>query len=267
MADDDFTGSVLRFYDANGALLAELRFYPSERARGDFRGRSCFAGTAVRWGLSRSDGSIVLGSCLESFGYQIHMTMAAWHVDQMVQVAGEQDAAREAAPRAGDRLLVLGKTDHVPTVTWEEAEAWAGVGVRIPRAPSVAVYDVATEKRVGGPEPKRAIDLSPLANLAMAVAWGMALERVVTEWRAWHPAARVTWDLESVDEGRKDGRPTLRIGMTFWIDGWSSRWREWVSFGPASRLPVEETLGAVLSGPKTQAEREAIARWKGGASR
>lgn len=142
----DFTGSVLRFYDAAGALLAELRYHPSERSRGDFRGRSVAAGTGVRWGLSCQDGSLVLGSCDESFGYRIHTSIAAWYVDKMVQAASEQDRGRESAPKAGDRLLVLGKTSHVPTMTHEEAEA--RMGMRIPRAAPVAVYDVATGKRV-----------------------------------------------------------------------------------------------------------------------
>ena len=54
-------------------------------------------------------------------------------------------------------------------------------------------------------------DLSPLANLATAVAWGLALERVVTEWRAWHPAARVSWDVNS--------GPCAELRMSYGVDG------------------------------------------------
>lgn len=59
---------------------------------------------------------------------------------------------------------------------------------------------------------KRTYDLSPLANLATAVAWGLALERVVTEWRAWHPAARVNWDINA------DG-DDVALHVSFAIDG------------------------------------------------
>lgn len=61
-----------------------------------------------------------------------------------------------------------------------------------------------------GDDLKRTYDLSPLANLATAVAWGLALERVVTEWRAWHPAARVSWDIHGDD---------VVLHVSFAIDG------------------------------------------------
>lgn len=62
-----------------------------------------------------------------------------------------------------------------------------------------------------------AVDLSPLANLATAVAWGLALERVVTEWRAWHPAARVTWDIIATLNPLTACTQSLRLA--FAIDG------------------------------------------------
>jgi hypothetical protein len=65
-----------------------------------------------------------------------------------------------------------------------------------------------TDRPTCEPPPVPVYDISPLANLATAVAWGMALERVVTEWRAWHPAARVSWDLAD-DE----------VSFTFFVEG------------------------------------------------
>jgi len=282
--DYDFTGSVaLSVMGSDGCILASLRWDPQLGARGGWsgqvKGRGGFASMRVDGfpieapaaanlsgvGVGPCDAVTLHFSTVEEWLRKASKGAYGLRHDGRIYAVPAMPAFPDGGIKAGDMALVGAPTDHVLTLTHEEAEA--RMGMRIPRASPVAVYDVATGKRVGGPAPVRALDLTPLANLATAVAWGVTLDNVISRWRAWHPAARVTWDLESVDEGRKDGRPTLRIGMTFWIDGWSSRWREWVSFGPASRLPVEETLGAILSGPKTQAEREAVARWRGGVSR
>lgn len=80
------------------------------------------------------------------------------------------------------------------------------------------------------------IDISPLANLATAVAWGLALERVVTEWRAWHPAASIDWHASA-----------RSLRLLFAIDGIGvvNAWR--------GRFGTVDMLAAVLRDSKTEA--------------
>jgi len=84
-----------------------------------------------------------------------------------------------------------------------------------PKGPLAIEHPVFLDSPLLTAKPARTYDLSPLANLATAVVWGLALERVVTEWRAWHPAARVTWDLE----GGMNGPGSTSLRVSYAIDG------------------------------------------------
>jgi len=135
-------------------------------------------------------------------------------------------------------VLAALSLNEVPLLTSEEVREQFGWDV--PMASKVAIYGVCgTDVAAPGadqtvsltkiPEGKQYvrtevrfssdIDLSPLSNLATAVGWGIALRGLVDEWRAWHPAARVSWDLDV------DGN----VWFTFAVDGIGEVLRDSVS--------------------------------------
>jgi len=64
---------------------------------------------------------------------------------------------------------------------------------------------------LGIPKARPDVDLTPLRNLAEAVAWGVYLRRAIDRWRAWSPLARISWDVTA------GARQSVRLRLT--IDG------------------------------------------------
>lgn len=216
----DLNGAWLRFIDADKMTLAFLPWDPLVGIAGAFFGDAFATGRAAMWEIQFPDGRRARGvSRAGNIFSDETLRVERRTVEDWM---GELSSLIELAPKAGDSLLVIGLPDHVTTLTRDE---WA-----VPAA-KVAIYGVDTAAPGADqtvsltkiPEGKQYvrtevrfssdIDLSPLANLATAVAWGLALERVVTEWRAWHPAARVSWDVRSLSSGG------MGLRVSFAVDG------------------------------------------------
>lgn len=176
----NLNGAWLRFIDADKITLAFLPWDPFVGIAGAFFGDAHATGRAATWEIQFPDGRRARGvsGAGNIFPDETLRVELRTVEDWMGELSSSIEPAPEMPPSAdfdvwvGDRRFVVSPIRHV----------LAALGL---------THDV------GKPLPPA--DLSPLANLATAVAWGLALERVVTEWRAWHPAARVSWDVHGDD--------------------------------------------------------------------
>lgn len=154
----DWNDATMAFRDAHGRLLATLAWNPLYGIEGGFTGQAWASGVATSWDILAPGMAPIRGvSCL---------------------------GLVEGGLVYYDAAFVARMIADINTVA-EPAS----------KGPPAIEHPVFLNSPLLKSKPVRTYDLSPLANLATAVAWGLALERVVTEWRAWHPAARVTWDL------------------------------------------------------------------------
>lgn len=192
----DLNGAWLRFIDADKMTLAFLPWDPLVGIAGAFFGDAHATGRAATWEIQFPDGSRARGVSRagnifpdETLRVE-HRTVEDW--------MGELSSSIEPAPKGPPAI---------------ECEAVFDAPLRITDLPADKQY-VRTEVRFSSD-----IDLSPLANLATAVGWGIALRGLVDEWRAWHPAARVSWDLDV------DGN----VWFTFAVDGIGEVLRDSVS--------------------------------------
>lgn len=170
----NFDGAWLRFIDADKMTLAFLPWDPLVGIAGAFFGDAHATGRAATWEIQFPDGRRARG-----------------------------------VSRAGNIF-----PDEPLRVERRTVEDWMGelssAVEPAPEGPPAFEYHVTLAPL---PSPERTYDLTPLANLATAVAWGLVLERVVTEWRAWHPAARVSWDVRSLSSGG------MGLRVSFAVDG------------------------------------------------
>lgn len=222
----DLNGAWLRFIDADKMTLAFLPWDPLVGIAGAFFGDAFATGRAAMWEIQFPDGRRARGvSRAGNIFPDETLRVERRTVEDWM---GELSSLIELAPKAGDSLLVIGLPDHVTTLTRDEwavpadkvaiycvdmAAPGADQTVSLTKIPEGKQY-VRTEVRFSSD-----IDLSPLANLATAVGWGIALRGLVDEWRAWHPAARVSWDLDV------DGN----VWFTFAVDGIGEVLRDSVS--------------------------------------
>lgn len=209
----DLNGAWLRFIDADKMTLAFLPWDPLVGIAGAFFGDACATGRAATWEIQFPDGRRALGVSRvgnifpdETLRVE-HRTVEGW--------MGELPSSIEPAPKGPPAI---------------ECEVVFGAPLRITDLPADKQY-VRTEIRFSSD-----IDLSPLANLATAVAWGLALERVVTEWRAWHPAASIDWHVSA-----RSLRLLFAIDGIGVVNAWSGR------FGTV------DLLAAALRDAKTEA--------------
>lgn len=186
----DLNGAWLRLMDVDGVALASLPWDPLIGIAGAFFGDAHATGRAATWEIQFPDGRRARGVSRAGNIFPETLRVELRTVeDWMGELSSSIGPAPEMPPSAdfdvwvGDRRFMV---RHV----------LAALGL---------THDV------GKPLPPA--DLSPLANLATAVAWGLALERVVTEWRAWHPAARVSWDVRSLSGGG------VGLRVSFAVDG------------------------------------------------
>lgn len=186
----DLNGAWLRLMDVDGVALASLPWDPLIGIAGAFFGDAHATGRAATWEIQFPDGRRARGVSRAGNIFPETLRVELRTVeDWMGELSSSIEPAPEMPPSAdfdvwvGDRRFMV---RHV----------LAALGL---------THDV------GKPLPPA--DLSPLANLATAVAWGLALERVVTEWRAWHPAARVSWDVRSLSGGG------VGLRVSFAVDG------------------------------------------------
>lgn len=242
----DLNGAWLRFIDADKMTLAFLPWDPLVGIAGAFFGDAFATGRAAMWEIQFPDGRRARGvSRAGNIFPDETLRVERRTVEDWM---GELSSLIELAPKAGDSLLVIGLPDHVTTLTRDEwavpadkvaiycvdmAAPGADQTVSLTKIPEGKQY-VRTEVRFSSD-----IDLSPLANLATAVAWGLALERVVTEWRAWHPAASIDWHASA-----------RSLRLLFAIDGIGvvNAWR--------GRFGTVDMLAAVLRDSKTEAARK-----------
>jgi len=182
----DLNGAWLRLMDVDGVVLASLPWDPLVGIAGAFFGDACATGRAAMWEIQFSDGGRARGvSRVGNIFPDETLRVERRTVEDWM---GELSSLIEPAPKGPPAI---------------ECEAVFDAPLRITDLPADKQY-VRTEVRFSSD-----IDLSPLANLATAVGWGIALRGLVDEWRAWHPAARVSWDLDV------DGN----VWFTFAVDG------------------------------------------------
>jgi len=192
----DLNGAWLRLVDADKMTLALLPWDPLVGIAGAFLGDAFATGRAATWEIQFPDGRRArgvsrVGNIFPDETLRVeHRTVEDW--------MGELPSSIEPAPKGPPAI---------------ECEAVFDAPLRITDLPADKQY-VRTEVRFSSD-----IDLSPLANLATAVGWGIALRGLVDEWRAWHPAARVSWDLDV------DGN----VWFTFAVDGIGEVLRDSVS--------------------------------------
>lgn len=209
----DLNGARLRLMDVDGVALASLLWDPLVGIAGAFFGDAHATGRAATWEIQFPDGRRARGVLRAGNIFPGTLRVELRTVeDWMGELSSSIEPAPEMPPSAdfdvwvGDRRFMV---RHV----------LAALGL---------THDV------GKPLPPA--DLSPLANLATAVAWGLALERVVTEWRAWHPAASIDWHASA-----------RSLRLLFAIDGIGvvNAWR--------GRFGTVDMLAAVLRDSKTEA--------------
>jgi len=186
----DLNGAWLRFIDADEMTLAFLPWDPLVGIAGAFLGDAHATGRAATWEIQFPDGRRARG--VSRAGNIFPDETLRVELRTVEDWMGELSSSIEPAPKGPPAI---------------ECEAVFDAPLRITDLPADKQY-VRTEVRFSSD-----IDLSPLANLATAVAWGLALERVVTEWRAWHPAARVSWDVRSLSSGG------MGLRVSFAVDG------------------------------------------------
>ena len=172
-----WNGTKMLIADESDVVLATLDFDVGKVA---YVGVGEATGYMYRWAVVDRDGVVASGRVGDAFNTRICIPDTEFHLGGVALAGLEADCVRG-----------LDIKWHWPASQHASLDA-------LPEPPPQPVYD-----------------LSPLANLATAVAWGMALERVVTEWRAWHPAARVSWDLEPGMNGA--GSTSIRVSYS--IDG------------------------------------------------
>lgn len=191
----DMNGAWLQLMDADGAVLASLLWDPLVGIAGAFFGGAHATGRAATWEIQFPDGRRARGVSRAGNIFPETLRVELRTVEDWM---GELSSSIEPAPKGPPAI---------------ECEAVFDAPLRITDLPADKQY-VRTEVRFSSD-----IDLSPLANLATAVGWGIALRGLVDEWRAWHPAARVSWDLDV------DGN----VWFTFAVDGIGEVLRDSVS--------------------------------------
>lgn len=208
----DLNGSWLRFIDADKMTLAFLSWDPLAGIAGAFFGDAHATGRAATWEIQFPDGRRARGVSRAGNIFPETLCVELRTVEDWM---GELSSSIEPAPKGPPAI---------------ECEVVFGAPLRITDLPADKQY-VRTEIRFSSD-----IDLSPLANLATAVAWGLALERVVTEWRAWHPAASIDWHVSA-----RSLRLLFAIDGIGVVNAWSGR------FGTV------DLLAAALRDAKTEA--------------
>lgn len=191
----DMGQSIVMLRDRNDRGLARLDWDATMGLYGAFLGEAAESGEVVSW-IMRTPSGWTKGVFDKPFRIEEGARLAIDR-DTMEDLCGRLSSATVRNTDAFERAVAAGAFECRVTLDTPMGALVVASGDELDRP--AKPYGI-----------KRTYDLSPLANLATAVAWGLALERVVTEWHAWHPAARVSWDIHGDD---------VVLHVSFAIDG------------------------------------------------
>ena len=136
-------------------------------------------------------------------------------------------AACEKLMRESVTLVIQPMAVEFNGQRWPVAALTPRGGGKTPTLPAIdmsAINEAISLAIMGPPD----IDLSPLRDLATAVAWGVALGAALDRWRAWHPKARASWDTVDSEDGVRD------VQIVLWIEGVDWLHDPFVSYGSGS---------------------------------